>query len=96
MQFTYQSTQVVPDFRNVGVQSNSSRVSVESITVLVDLVVEHTNRAPEGRVLSVTVDGLLVCLICLGVLLLGHVAPTQEVPALGILVVYLRVSVKIM
>lgn len=76
MEFTYQSTQVVPDFRNVRVQSNSSRVSVESITVLVDLVVEHTNRAPEGGVLSVTVDGLLVCLICLGVLLLGHVAPT--------------------
>lgn len=36
---SYQSTQVVPDLRDVGVQANSTRVGIERVTVLVDLVV---------------------------------------------------------
>jgi hypothetical protein len=54
---------------------------------LVDLVVEHTNRTPESRILSVTVNGLLVRFIGFGVLLLGHITSSKEVPALRILVV---------
>jgi hypothetical protein len=82
-----QSTQVIPDLRNVGVQADSARVRVKSIAVLVDLVVEHTNRAPEGRVAAVAVDSLLVSFVCLGVFRERHVAATEKVPALGISII---------
>lgn len=77
-------TEIIPHLGNVGVEPNGTRVGIERIAVLVDLVVEHTNAAPESRVASVAVDSLLVSLICLGVLLLRHVAATEEVPALCI------------
>jgi len=38
-----QSTQVVPNLRDKGIQANSPRVCVEGIPILVDLIVEHTN-----------------------------------------------------
>jgi hypothetical protein len=62
-----QGTQVVPNFRNVRIQADRTRVGIERIAVLVDLVVENTNRAPEGRVATVAVDGLLISFVCLGV-----------------------------
>lgn len=81
---TYQSAEIIPHLRDVGIQADSARVGVEGITVLVDLIVQHTNGTPEGRVSTVTVDCLLVGLIRLGVLLLRHVASTEQVPALCI------------
>jgi len=80
-------TKIVPDLRNVGVETNGTRVRVKRVTVLVDLVVEDTNRAPECRVATVTVNCLLVCFVGLGVLLLRHVATTEKVPALGVVLV---------
>jgi hypothetical protein len=82
-----QSAQIVPDLRDVWVQADSTRIGVERIPVLVDLVVENTNRTPEGRVASVAVNGLLVGFVGLGVFGLRHVAATQEVPTLGIVVI---------
>lgn len=79
-----QSSQVVPNLRDVGVQADSTRVRVKRITVLVDLVIQHANTAPESRVTAITVDSLLVRFVSLGILLLGHVASAQEVPALRI------------
>lgn len=38
-----QSAQIVPDLRDVWVQADSTRIGVERIPVLVDLVVENTN-----------------------------------------------------
>lgn len=84
---TYQSSQVVPNLGNVWIQANGTRVGVESVTVLIDLVIEHTNGAPKGRVASITVHGLLVGFVSLWILLLRHVAATQKVPALRIAVV---------
>ena len=83
-----QSAKVVPDFRNVGVEANSTRVCVERITVLVDLVVEHTDRTPECRIAAIAVHSLLVGFVSLGILLLRHVASTKQVPALSIILVY--------
>lgn len=83
----YESAKVIPNLRDVRIQANSSRVSVQCIPVLVDLVIEHTNRAPEGWVLSIAIDSLLVCLIRFGILLLRHVASAKQVPTLSILVV---------
>lgn len=77
-------TKIIPDFRNVGVEANGTRVRVESISVLVDLVVEYADGAPKGRIAAVAIDGLLVGLVGLGVLLLSHVASSQEIPALSI------------
>jgi hypothetical protein len=77
-----ESAEIVPHLRDVGVEPNSTRVGIKRIAVLVDLVVEHTNAAPESRVASIAVDSLLVSFVCLGVLLLRHVAATEEVPAL--------------
>lgn len=79
-----QSSKVIPDLRNVGVESDSTRVGIQCVAVLVDLIVQDTDTAPESGVTPVAVDGLLVSLVCLGVLLLGHVASTKEVPTLCI------------
>lgn len=81
---THQSSEVVPNLRDIGVQADSARVSIERIPVLVDLVVKNTNGAPERRVPAITVDGLLVSLVRLRVLLLRHVTATQQVPTLRI------------
>ena len=72
---TYQSTKIVPDFGDVGVQTYSPGVCIESVAVLVDLVIKHANRTPECRIASVAVNGLLVGFVRLGVFLLRHVAP---------------------
>lgn len=67
---TYQSSQVVPDLGNVRIQAYRAGVCIQRISVLVDLVVQNAYRAPECRVPAVAIDGLLIRLICLGVLLL--------------------------
>lgn len=79
-----QGSKIVPNLRDVGVEPDGARICVQCVTVLVDLVVQHTNAAPECRVAPVTVDRLLVSLVRLGVLLLRHIASTEEVPALCI------------
>jgi hypothetical protein len=80
-------SQIIPDFGDVRIQANSTGVGIQGIAILVDLIVEHTNRAPEGWVATVAVDCLLVCLVCLGVFLLRHIAAAEEVPALSIVIV---------
>jgi hypothetical protein len=82
-----QGTEIVPNLWDVGVEADSPRVSIESIAVLVDLVVQDTDGAPEGRVAAIPIDGLLIGLIRLGIFLLRHVAATEEVPALCICLV---------
>lgn len=82
-----QGTQVIPNLRNVRVEADGAGVRIECIAVLVDLVVEHTNGAPESRVATITVHRLLVRLISLGIFLLGHVASAQEVPALRVILI---------
>lgn len=82
-----QSAKIIPDLGDVRVETDGSAVGVEGIAVLVDLVVEDTDRAPEGRIPAVTVHGLLICLVCLAKLLLGHVAATKQVPALRVALV---------
>lgn len=84
---TYQSPQIIPDFRNVRIQTDSTRVGVQRIAVLVDLIVEHTNGAPEGWVPSITIDGLLVSFVGLGVFGLRHVATAKQIPTLRVGVV---------
>ena len=84
---TYQGPKVVPDFGDVRIQPNGPGICVESVAVLVDLIVEYADRAPECRVPAVAIDRLLVGFICFGELLLGHVAATEQVPALSVLIV---------
>jgi hypothetical protein len=81
---TYQGSKIVPNLGNVRVESNGSAVGIEGVPVLVDLVVQDTDGTPEGWVATVAVDGLLVRLVCLRVLLLRHVAPSEQIPALRI------------
>jgi hypothetical protein len=83
-----QRTKIIPNLRNVRVEANGTRVRVKRVAVLVDLVVEHTNRAPECRVATVTVYCLLVRFVGLGVLLLRHVATTEKVPTLSVVLVW--------
>jgi hypothetical protein len=70
MKQTHQSTQVVPDLGDVRVQAYSAGVCIERISVLVNLVVQNANRAPESGIPSVSINSLLIGLVCLGVLLL--------------------------
>ncbi len=46
-----QAAKVEPDFRDVRIETDGTRVGIQCIAVLVDLVVENTDGAPEGRVL---------------------------------------------
>ena len=85
-----QASQVEPDFTDVGVEADRSGVGIESVTVLVDLIVQYSDRAPEGGISTVSVDSLLICFVCFVVSLSGHVSPSEEVPALGIVTVWTR------
>ena len=79
-----QGAKVEPDFGDIRADVNGTGVSIEGVAVLVDLEVEHADGAPEGRVAAVAVHGLLVGLICLVVLLTGHVCAPKKIPALSI------------
>ena len=81
---TYQSAEIVPDFGDVRIQANCSGVCIKRIPVLVNLIVKNTNGAPERWVAPVSVDCLLICFVCFRVLLLGHVTPSEKVPALRV------------
>jgi hypothetical protein len=84
MKQTYQSPQVVPDLGDVRVQAYRSGICIKCISVLINLVVQNANRAPKCRVPSVSIDGLLIRLVRLWILLLRHVTPTEQIPALRI------------
>lgn len=84
----HQSAEVIPDLRDERVQPDGSAICVQGVPVLVDLVVQDTNGAPEGRVATIPIYSLLICFICLGVLLLRHVASAKQVPALSVAVVF--------
>lgn len=84
---TYQCSEVIPHLRDVRVEADRTGVRVQGISVLVDLVVENTDGAPECGVSAITVDRLLVRFIRLGILCLRHIATSQEIPTLGIVVV---------
>lgn len=66
----YQCSKVVPDFGDVRIEAYRTGIRIECISVLVDLVIQDTNRAPERRVPAVAVHGLLIRFIRLGILLL--------------------------
>jgi len=89
---TYQSPKIVPNFGDVGVQSNRAGIRIQSITILVDLVIQNADRAPECRIAPVSVDCLLIGFISFGVFLLRHVASPQEIPALRIRLIWDHVS----
>lgn len=82
-----QSAQVIPNLRYEWVQTNGTRIRVQGVSVLVDLIIEHANGAPEGGVTPISVDSLLIGLVCLGILLLGHVTTPEQVPTLRIAVI---------
>lgn len=82
-----QRTKIIPDLGNVGVEANGTRVCIKRVTVLIDLVIQHTNRAPECRIATITVHSLLVGFVSLRVLLLRHVASAKQVPALRVVLI---------
>lgn len=92
---THQCAKVVPDLRDIGIQANGSGICIEGVTILVDLVVQDSDGAPECRISSIAVDSLLVGLVSLWELLLCHVAASEQVPALSVLVVWGNVSTKL-
>lgn len=61
---TYQSAKVIPNLRYVWVQTDRSGIGIKRITILVDLIVKDADRAPESRITSVAIDGLLIRLVC--------------------------------
>ena len=79
-----EGAEVEPDFGDVRVYADGAGVGVESVAVLVDLEVEHSDGAPEGGVAAVTVDGLLIGFVSFVVFLTLHVCAAEEVPALCI------------
>ena len=84
---SHQSPEIVPDFGDIRVQANCSGIRIEGIPVLVDLIVKHTNGAPEGGITAIPINRLLVSFVRFRVFLLRHVASSEEVPTLSIRVV---------
>lgn len=82
-----QGAEVKPDFGDVWVDADGTGVGVEGITVLVDVVVQHADAAPEHRVAPIPVHGL-IHFVGLLVLLDGHVGMARKVPTLCITAIY--------
>jgi hypothetical protein len=72
-----EATEIKPDFRDVRVDADSSRVSVQSIAILINLEIQDANGTPERWVATVSVNSLLVCLVRLVVFLACHVCTSQ-------------------
>jgi hypothetical protein len=58
-----------------------------NVTYLIDLIIQHTNGAPESRVPSIPIDSLLISFIGLVVVLLGHITPSKKIPRLGVVAI---------
>ena len=72
-----EATEIKPDLGDVRVDADSPRVSVQGIAILINLEVQDANGTPERWVATVSVDSLLVCLVCLVVFLACHVCTSQ-------------------
>jgi hypothetical protein len=79
-----EAAQIEPHFGDIGVDADGTRISVQGIAELVDLEVENADRAPEGWVATVSVNGLLIRLIGFTIFLAGHISAAQKVPTLRI------------
>lgn len=79
-----QRPQVEPDLRDIRIDPDSARVRIERVPILVDLEVQHANRAPERWVTPIAVNSLLISLVRLVILLSRHIRPTKKVPALRV------------
>jgi hypothetical protein len=62
-------------------------LSVLYITYLINLVIQNTNGAPEGRVSSIPIDSLLISFIGLVVVLFSHITSPKKIPRLGIVAI---------
>jgi hypothetical protein len=89
------AAKVKPYLRYVRIDADSTRVCIKSVTVLIDLKIENADRAPEGRITTITVNRLLISLVCFVVLLTGHVCPSEEVPTLSVMRVSFQTSCQI-
>ena len=85
-------SQVEPDFGEVRVNSNRSRVGVEGVVELIDVVVQDSDRTPECWILSVSVDCLLIRFVRFAEIARRHVRSTKQVPREGIVGVFRNVS----
>jgi hypothetical protein len=65
-----QCAEVVPNLRDIWIETDGTGICIQCIPILVNLVIENSDGAPEGRVSAIAIDRLLVGLIGLGVLLL--------------------------
>jgi len=79
-----EASEIEPDFRDIRVYSDRTRISVKGVTELVDLEVENANRAPKCGVAPISVHGLLIRFVGFVVFLAGHVGPTKQVPTLSV------------
>ena len=79
-----EGAEVVPDLRDVRVESDGPGVCVEGVPVLGDLVVQHTDGAPEDGVAGVPVYRLLERVVGGGVVGPDHVDASQVVPCGGV------------
>lgn len=79
-----EASEIKPDFRDVRVYSDRTRIGVKGIAELVDLEVENADRAPKCGVAPISVHGLLVRFVGFVVFLASHVGPTKQVPTLSV------------
>jgi hypothetical protein len=72
-----EATEIKPDLGDVRVDTDSPRVSVQGIAILINLEIQDANGTPERWVATVSVDSLLICLVRFVVFLACHVCTSQ-------------------
>lgn len=79
-----QGTQVVPNFGDIGIEADSTGISIHGVAKLIHLIIQYTDGAPEGGISSISIHGLLVSIICLTILSESHEDSAQQIPGLTI------------
>lgn len=70
------STEIIPNLRDVWVESDGPCIGIERVSVLGDLIIEDTNGTPKGWVSSVPIHSLLESIISTSVITSSHVYST--------------------
>jgi hypothetical protein len=83
-----QRANIIPDFANVWVDIDRTRIRIKGIQVLAQLVEEHAQGTPDIRVGWISIHSVLVGIISVFVILDRHVTTTKEVPAFAIMGIY--------
>lgn len=72
-----QCAEIEPDFRQIRVNSNGSRIGIQGVVELIDVVIEYSNRTPEGGILAISINRPLIRFVRLIKITRRHISPSK-------------------